>query len=181
MPAHLFAGKRSQPSMQQATDEHAALHTTCAALSPASYSDFRARIPELFEAGEVQGALALSASCVEVQHFPPTPNRGGGGYYSRSGVGTLPWRCEAKMAAVAPRQGERPPVIRYFKLSKQFYKARPKPAKAAQREADDALARSLAEVFELCEAFKSKDATDQQLIEWRSFLIRQPLSCISSS
>ena len=43
-------------------------------------------------------------------------------------------------------------------------------AKAVQREADDALAPSLAEAFELCEAFKPKDATDQQLIEWRSFL-----------
>ena len=53
-------------------------------------------------------------------------------------------------------------MIRYFKLSKPFYKA--------QREADDALARSWAEALELCEAFKPKDATDQQLIEWCSFL-----------
>ena len=375
--------------MQQATDEHAALHTLCAVLSPASYSDFRARIHELFEAGEVQGALALWASRVEVQHFPPTPNRNPstqvchrcasgfapsrlarcegrrGGYqfqgllphrrglatmgmpgalagsslvrpllhltvsattktfgglggrgmqgatnggssllsgchprargalatsaelvgpcgigweslrqgqplphmwescrkaarlesgpyaFPRGGGVTLPrwqlyfsllcgalrcavpWRIsrkvaedrvwrfrmtyslqededfagafsswseamkaggsavadawmevaadvddttllravdEAHMAAAAARQGERPPVIRYFKLSKPFYKARPKPAKAVQRNADDALARSLAEAFELCEAFKPMDATDQQLIEWRSFL-----------
>ena len=62
-PAHPFAGKRSQPSMQQATDEHAALHAMCAVLSPASYSDFRARIHKLFVAGEVQGALALALLC----------------------------------------------------------------------------------------------------------------------
>ena len=31
---------------------------------------------------------------------------------------------KAQMAAAAARQGERPPVIRYFKLSKPFYKAR---------------------------------------------------------
>ena len=57
--------------MQQATDEHAAGHTMCRILSPASYSDFQARIHELFEAGEANGALALWASCVEMQHFPP--------------------------------------------------------------------------------------------------------------
>ena len=32
------------------------------------------------------------------------------------------------------------------------------------------MARSLAEAFELCEASKPKGATEQQLLEWRSFL-----------
>ena len=72
--AHLL-GSDPIPSMQQATDQHAALHTMCQILSSASYSDFRARIHELFEAGEVHGALALWASCVEIQHFPPMPDR----------------------------------------------------------------------------------------------------------
>ena len=61
--------------MQQAADEHAALHIMCTILSPASYSDFRARIHELFEAGEVQGALAFWVYCVEIQHFPRAPHR----------------------------------------------------------------------------------------------------------
>ena len=61
--------------MQQVTDQHAALHTMCQMLSPASCSDFRARFHELFAPGEDQGALALWASCVEIQHFPPMPDR----------------------------------------------------------------------------------------------------------
>ena len=43
-----FLGSDPDSSMQHATDLHAALHTMCQILSPASYSDFRARIQELF-------------------------------------------------------------------------------------------------------------------------------------
>ena len=72
VPTFPLLGNDPASSMQQATDEHAALHAMCQILSPASCSDFRARIHELLK---VNGALALWASCSEIQHFPPMPDR----------------------------------------------------------------------------------------------------------